>query len=303
MKGIILAGGSGSRLFPLTRVISKQLLPVFDKPMIYYPLSCLMLARIREILIISTPHDQPAFKRLLGDGSSVGLSLSYAVQTKPRGLADAFIVGRDFIGNDRVALILGDNIFYGTGLSPLLARATEQTTGASIFAYQVADPERYGVVEIDPYGRALSIEEKPMHPKSNLAATGLYFYDEKVVDIAREIKPSPRGEIEITDVNNWYLKAGALRVERMGRGFVWFDTGTAESLQEATQFVQVLEKRQGTQIGCIEEVAWRQGFISDSQLANLTKGFPDSRYAQYLHQILNEPTNVPLKSGEANITW
>jgi glucose-1-phosphate thymidylyltransferase len=271
--------------------------------MIYYPLSCLMLARIREILIISTPHDQPAFKRLLGDGSSVGLSLSYAVQTKPRGLADAFIVGRDFIGNDRVALILGDNIFYGTGLSPLLARATEQTTGASIFAYQVADPERYGVVEIDPYGRALSIEEKPMHPKSNLAATGLYFYDEKVVDIAREIKPSPRGEIEITDVNNWYLKAGALRVERMGRGFVWFDTGTAESLQEATQFVQVLEKRQGTQIGCIEEVAWRQGFISDSQLANLTKGFPDSRYAQYLHQILNEPTNVPLKSGEANITW
>lgn len=286
MKGIVLAGGSGSRLFPLTRVVSKQLLPVFDKPMVYYPLSSLMLAGIRDILVISTPQDQAAFRRLLGDGKSLGLSISYAVQPQPRGLADAFIVGRDFIGSSPVALILGDNIFYGTGLSPLLARARQQSSGASVFAYQVSDPERYGVVELDSEGRPVSIVEKPSHAKSNLAVTGLYFYDNKVVDIARDIKPSARGEIEITDINNHYLLAGELRVEKMGRGFAWFDTGTAESLQEAVQFVQVLEKRQGTQIGCIEEVAWRQGFITTEELEKLAKSYPNSRYSNYLTHII-----------------
>lgn len=286
MKGIILAGGAGSRLFPLTRVMSKQLLPVFDKPMIYYPLSCLMLAGIREILVISTPHDQSAFQRLLGDGNPLGLSISYAVQAEPRGLADAFIVGRAFIGSSPVALILGDNIFYGTGLSPLLQNARDRHAGASIFAYQVSDPERYGVIELDGDGRAISIVEKPSQPRSNLAVTGLYFYDNHVVDIARGIRPSARGEIEITDINNYYLSARQLHVEKMGRGFAWFDTGTAESLQEAVQFVHVLEKRQGTQIGCIEEVAWRQGFITAEELAKIASTYPKSKYSQYLANIV-----------------
>lgn len=287
MKGLILAGGSGTRLFPLTRASSKQLLPVFNKPMIYYPLSVLMLAGIREILIITTPHDRQAFRNLLGDGSNLGIAISYAVQAEPRGLADAFIVGRSFVGSDPVVLILGDNVFYGHGMTDLLIRSRERKHGATVFAHQVADPERYGVVELDDSGRALSIEEKPGRPKSNFAVTGLYFYDNQVVDIARTLKPSPRGEIEITDINRRYLTEGTLMVERMGRGFVWFDTGTPEALSEAAQYVQVIEHRQGTRIGCIEEIAWRQGFIDERQFAELAESYPKGSYKDYLCHLIS----------------
>jgi glucose-1-phosphate thymidylyltransferase len=286
MKGIILAGGSGTRLHPVTSVVSKQLLPVYDKPMIYYPLSTLMLAGIREILIITTPHDQALFIRLLGDGSQFGLSLSYAVQPEPRGLADAFIVGRDFVGTDRVALVLGDNIFYGHGLPELMAQAVSRESGATVFGYVVSDPQRYGVVELDAAGKGVSIEEKPAQPKSNLAVTGLYFYDNEVLDIAAGIKPSARGEIEITDVNRAYMARGALHVQVMGRGFAWLDTGTHESLMEAGQFIEILERRQGMKISCPEEIAFRKGFITRAQLAELAKLTGKSSYGQYLARLL-----------------
>ncbi len=285
MKGIILAGGSGTRLAPITTVLSKQLLPVYDKPMIYYPLSTLMLAGITEILIITTPRDQSLFRDLLGDGSRLGLSLSYAVQPEPRGLADAFIVGRGFVGDANVALILGDNLFYGEGLTDLMREAAGRRSGATIFAYRVVDPERYGVVELSKDGRALSIEEKPKRPKSNYAVTGLYFYDNRVLDIAASLKPSPRGEIEITDVNQAYIESGSLFVEMMGRGFAWLDTGTCDSLLEATQFVQVFEHRQGTRIGCIEEVAFRSGLIGVEQLRALAQDCGKSGYGRYLMNI------------------
>jgi glucose-1-phosphate thymidylyltransferase len=282
MKGIILAGGSGTRLYPLTIVVSKQLLPVYDKPMIYYPLSTLMLAGITEILIITTPHDQHLFQALLGDGSSYGLTLSYAAQPSPDGLAQAFIIGRDFIGEDRVALVLGDNIFFGHGLPELLGFATARTTGATIFGYVVADPERYGVVDVDAAGRALSIEEKPAKPKSNLAVTGLYFYDNDVVEIAANLKPSPRGELEITDLNRVYLERGTLHVERMGRGYAWLDTGTHDSLLEAGSFVEILERRQGLKISCPEEIAYQRGLIDAARLAESAKRYGKSGYGRYL---------------------
>lgn len=288
MKGIILAGGSGTRLYPLTRAASKQLLPVFNKPMIYYPLSVLLLAGIRDILLITTPRDLEAFRHLLGDGSRLGISIEYAEQTEPRGLADAFIIGKSFVGSDRVALILGDNLFYGHGMTELLENSRNRNEGATIFAHHVADPKRYGVVELDSSGRPLSIEEKPVEPKSNYAVTGLYFYDNRVVDIARSLKPSPRGEIEITDINHCYLKEGALNVERMGRGFAWFDTGTYESLSEAAQYVQVIEHRQGTRIGCIEEIAYRQGYINADQLAELAQSCPNGSYKDYLCQLTSD---------------
>lgn len=287
MKGIILAGGTGSRLYPVTAVVSKQLLPVFDKPMLYYPLSTLMFAGIREILIISTPLDMPLFKRLLGDGSQWGLRLEYAIQETPRGLADAFIVGRDFIGSDRVALILGDNIFYGHGLREALAGAMARDVGATVFAYVVSDPERYGVVELDARGQAISIEEKPTHPKSNAAVTGLYFYDNRVIEIAAELKPSPRGEIEITDVNRAYMERGELFVEVLGRGFAWLDTGTHEALTEASQFVQILEQRQGLRVSCPEEIALRLGYISLEAFQKLALAAGKSRYGQYLMSVYN----------------
>jgi glucose-1-phosphate thymidylyltransferase len=287
-KGIILAGGSGTRLHPATLAISKQLLPVYDKPMIYYPLSTLLLAGIRDILIISTPQDTPRFQALLGDGSQWGINLSYCVQPSPDGLAQAFILGRDFVGNAPSALVLGDNIYYGHALQGLLDNATTQTDGASVFAYHVTDPERYGVVEFDAKHRALSIEEKPKAPKSNYAVTGLYFYDKQVCDIAADIKPSPRGELEITDVNARYLALGQLNVEIMGRGYAWLDTGTHDSLLEAGQFIATLEKRQGLKVACLEEIAYRSGWINGEQLNTLAQPLLKNGYGQYLLKVLNE---------------
>ena len=285
MKGIILAGGTGSRLYPVTTVVSKQLLPVFDKPMIYYPLSTLMFGGIRDVLIISTPQDQPLFERLLGDGSEIGLRFSYAVQEQPRGLADAFIVGRDFVGDDSVALVLGDNIFHGHGLPELLAKASARKTGATVFGYIVNTPEQYGVIELDAQGRAISIEEKPKRPKSNVAVTGLYFYDNDVLDIAASIKPSARGEIEITDVNRAYLENKQLYVEVLGRGFAWLDTGTHSSLVEASHFVQILEQRQGLRIACPEEIALRQGYISLDAFHAVAQKTAKSSYGEYLMSV------------------
>ncbi|PKM10286.1 MAG: glucose-1-phosphate thymidylyltransferase [Gammaproteobacteria bacterium HGW-Gammaproteobacteria-3] len=285
-KGIILAGGSGTRLYPITQTISKQLLPIYDKPMIYYPLSTLMLAGIRDILIISTPQDTPRFEQLLKDGSQWGLNLSYAVQASPDGLAQAFTIGREFIGNDDVTLILGDNIFHGHEFSSLLTKTAKQPHGATVFAYQVTDPERYGVVEFDVEGRAISLEEKPVRPKSNYAVTGLYFYDNTVVDIAAGLKPSARGELEITDVNRHYLQQGLLDVSVMSRGYAWLDTGTHESLLEAAQFVEVLERRQGLKICCPEEIAWRMKYIDNAQLETLARTLAKNGYGQYLFRLL-----------------
>ena len=288
MKGIVLAGGSGTRLYPATHVVSKQLLPVYDKPMVYYPLSTLMLAGIRDILLISTPQDTPRFEQLLGDGRQWGLRLSYAVQERPAGIAQAFLIGREFIGRERVALILGDNIFFGHDLVPLMKRGVERERGATVFAYPVNDPQRYGVVEFDANGRALSIEEKPKQPKSRYAVTGLYFYDARVVDIATRLTPSGRGELEITDVNRAYLERGELEVVPMKRGMAWLDTGTHEALLEAAHFIETIERRQGLKIACPEEVAWRTGFIDAAQLEALARQHEKSSYGDYLRRVLTE---------------
>ena len=297
MKGILLAGGSATRLYPVTQVVSKQLLPVYDKPMIYYPLSALMLAGIKDVLIISTPRDTPSFQALLGDGSQWGMNLTYAVQAKPEGLAQAFIIGKEFVGNDSCALVLGDNIFHGQTLGILLANAAKRKSGATVFAYAVTDPERYGVVEFDGEGKAISIEEKPKRPKSRYAVTGIYFYDSSVVEVAANLKPSPRGELEITDVNRHYLEAGTLQVEVMGRGMAWLDTGTHDSLFEAGLFIKTIEQRQGLKVACPEEIAWRKGWIDSEQLRKLAGHAQKSGYGEYVLSLLDEPF-INSESGE-----
>ena len=291
MKGIILAGGSGTRLYPLTKVVSKQLLPVYDKPMIYYPLSVLMLAGIREILIISTPHDLPSFRELFRDGSQLGLSISYAEQPKPEGLAQAFLIGKEFIGSDPVCLILGDNIFFGPGFSKILRESAQLTRGGLIFGYMVSDPERYGVVEFDADNRVVGIEEKPLKPKSKYAVPGLYFYDNDVIAIAEQVRPSARGELEITDINNEYLRRGSLKVQPLGRGFCWLDTGTHESLEQASSYVQAVQERQGLKIACIEEIAYELGYISLDQLLGLADDMLKNQYGQYIVEVVAEMKN------------